>query len=262
MLNKKYVASAVHDVELDAGAANEQIREKLTELKDAVLGLGTEIATFNYPGHIASTNPHGTTAAQAGAHPVNLKTPDTFLAYGKTLRQLTSEVRALGLQQSDIDKYISKWVSKESKGVFNATISGTRALFRSPAGESEIVFSAEAFTLKSNGSVVLACGYADTTGTVRFMEWKAGINTLRIESTGSALGMDKLTLNGTTLLTTTALMGYQQDPGTGGGTVDPDDNKLYISGVNGITFTGKGSKADPVTGRSQPNPRRPLNPAL
>ncbi|HCJ9509250.1 TPA: hypothetical protein NV949_004760, partial [Escherichia coli] len=128
--------------------------EKLTELKDTVLALGTEIATFNYPGHIASTNPHGTTAAQAGAHPVNLKTPDTFLAYGKTLRQLTSEVRALGLQQSDIDKYISKWVSKESKGVFNATISGTRALFRSPAGESEIVFSAEAFTLKSNGSVV------------------------------------------------------------------------------------------------------------
>ncbi|ELH2353304.1 hypothetical protein RPY65_004289 [Salmonella enterica] len=262
MLNKKYVASAVHDVELDAGAANEQIREKLTELKDAVLGLGTEIATFNYPGHIASTNPHGTTAAQAGAHPVNLKTPDTFLAYGKTLRQLTSEVRALGLQQSDIDKYISKWVSKESKGVFNATISGTRALFRSPAGESEIVFSAEAFTLKSNGSVVLACGYADTTGTVRFMEWKAGINTLRIESTGSALGMDKLTLNGTTLLTTTALMGYQQDPGTGGGTVDPDDNKLYISGVNGITFTGKGSKADPVTGKVTAKPATTSEPGV
>ncbi|EBO6938122.1 hypothetical protein DYJ24_00895 [Salmonella enterica] len=266
MLNKKYVASAVHDVELDAGAANEQIREKLTELKDTVLGLGTEIATFNYPGHIASTNPHGTTAAQAGAHPVNLKTPDTFLAYGKTLRQLTSEVRALGLQQSDIDKYISKWVSKESKGVFNATISGTRALFRSPAGESEIVFSAEAFTLKSNGSVVLACGYADTTETVRFMEWKAGINTLRIESTGSALGMDKLTLNGTTLLTTTALMGYQQDPGTGGGTgggtVDPDDNKLYISGVNGITFTGKGSKADPVTGKVTAKPATTSEPGV
>lgn len=262
MLNKKYVASAVHDVELDAGAANEQIREKLTELKDAVLGLGTEIATFNYPGHIASTNPHGTTAAQAGAHPVNLKTPDTFLAYGKTLRQLTSEVRALGLQQSDIDKYISKWVSKESKGVFNATISGTRALFRSPAGESEIVFSAEAFTLKSNGSVVLACGYADTTGTVRFMEWKAGINTLRIESTGGALGMDKLTLNGTTLLTTTALMGYQQDPGTGGVTVDPDDNKLYISGVNGITFTGKGSKADPVTGKVTAKPATTSEPGV
>ncbi|MCT7475945.1 hypothetical protein N5V81_13260 [Escherichia coli] len=82
------------------------------------------------------------------------------------------------------------------------------------------------------------------------MEWKAGINTLRIESTGSALGMDKLTLNGTTLLTTTALMGYQQDPGTGGGTVDPDDNKLYISGVNGITFTRvKGQKPIPSPGK-------------
>ncbi|AWN08848.1 virion structural protein [Salmonella phage SPAsTU] len=248
MLNKKYVASAVHDVELDAGAANDAIREKLAALKDEVIALGVEIEAFNYPAHIAATNPHDTTVAQNGAHPVDLKTPDTFLAYGKNLRTLTAEIRALGLQQSDIDKYISKWVSKESKGVFTAAISGTRALFRSPNGESEITFSTDAFTLKSNGSIILATGYMPGDTVTRFMEWKAGVNTLRIESTGSALGMDRLTLNGTTLLTTTALMGYQQDPGTGGGTVDPDDNKLYIEGRNGITFTGKGSKADPVTG--------------
>ncbi|HHS7556366.1 TPA: hypothetical protein ACTPQ1_004658 [Salmonella enterica] len=248
MLNKKYVASAVHDVELDAGAANDAIREKLAALKDEVLALGTEIEAFNYPAHIAETNPHGTTVGQNGAHPVNLKTPDTFLAYGKNLRTLTEEIRALGLKQTDIDKYISKWVSKDSKGTFTATISGTRALFRSPNGESEITFSTDAFTLKSNGSIILATGYMPGESATRFMEWKAGVNTLRIESTGSALGMDRLTLNGTTLLTTTALMGYQQDPGTGGGTVDPDDNKLYIEGRNGISFTGKGSKADPVTG--------------
>ncbi|ANZ50613.1 hypothetical protein STRATTON_188 [Erwinia phage vB_EamM_Stratton] len=252
MLNKKYLASAVHDVEVDAGAANDLIRDKLTALKAEVQGLANEIVTFNFPAHTAAKNPHSTTVAQNGAHPVSLKTPDTFLAYGKKLRQLTSEIRALGLQQADIDKYISKWVSKDAKGVFNATISGTRALFRSPGGESEIVFSTDAFTLKSNGSIILAAGYVSGDSTVRFMEWKAGTNTLRIESTGSALGMDKLTLNGVTLLTTTALMEYQQDPNDGGGTSDPDDTKVYIEGRNGINFTGKGSKVDPVTGTVTP----------
>lgn len=254
MLNKKYLASAVHDVELDAGTANALIREKLAALKLEVEAMAADITAFNFPGHVNATNPHQTTVAQNGAHPVNLKTPDTFLAYGKTLRTLTAEIRALGLQQADIDKYISKWVSKDAKGTFNATISGTRALFRSPAGESEIVFSTDAFTLKSNGSIVLAAGYVQGDSTVRFMEWKAGINTLRIESTGSALGMDKLTLNGVTLLTTTALREYQQDPGDNGSGSDPDDTKIYIEGRNGVSFTGKGSKADPISGIVNPTP--------
>lgn len=252
MLNKKYLASAVHDVEVDSSAANDLVREKLAALKTEVEALAAEITAFNFPAHVNATNPHATTVAQNGAHPVSLKTPDTFLAYGKTLKVLTAEIRALGLQQSDIDKYISKWVSKDAKGAFNATISGTRALFRSPNGESEIIFSADAFTLKSNGSIVLAAGYMPDDTSTRFMEWKAGTNTLRIESTGSALGMDKLTLNGVTLLTTTALMEYQQDPDAGGGTTDPDDTKLYIQGRNGIEFSGKGSKADPVSGVVKP----------
>ncbi|QVW55304.1 hypothetical protein pEaSNUABM29_00264 [Erwinia phage pEa_SNUABM_29] len=254
MLNKKYIASAVHDVELDSDAANDAIREKLTELKVQVTSLATEMDAFNFPAHTGAKNPHNTTVAQTNAHPVNLKTPDTFLAYGKNLRQLTSEIRALGLQQSDIDKYISKWVSKDSKGVFNATISGTRAMFRSPNGESDITFATDSFVMKSNGSIVLATGYVPGDTTTRFMEWKAGTNTLRIESSGTVLGMDKLTLNGTTLLTTTALMQYQQDPNQGsGGQTDPDDNKLYIQGQNGISFSGKGSKADPVTGTVTPS---------
>ncbi|WP_172963109.1 hypothetical protein, partial [Salmonella enterica] len=74
------------------------------------------------------------------------------------------------------------------------------------------------------------------------------------------------TLNGTTLLTTTALMGYQQDPGTGGGTgggtVDPDDNKLYISGGDGITFTGKGAKTGPVTGKGTAKPATTSEPGV
>lgn len=253
LLNKKYLASAIHDVELKTDDANQLIKDKLGEVKALVAALGKEIEAFNYPAHIAATNPHETTSAQINAHPVNLKTPDTFMAYGLKLKALTDELKAFRLPQSVIDTYISHWISSEVRGVFNCTVSGNRAQFRSKNGESEIIFANDGFTLKSNGSVVLAVGHLEGTGAGRYINWRAGKNTLRIESTGDALGMNKLTLNGNPLLTTTALMEYQQDPDAGGsGGSDPDDSKVYIEGRNGISFTGKGSRADPIVGTIDP----------
>lgn len=253
LLNKKYLASAIHDIELKTDDANQLIKDKLAEVKALVTALGKEIEAFNYPAHIAATNPHETTSAQINAHPVNLKTPDTFMAYGLKLKALTDELKAFRLPQSVIDTYISHWISSEVRGVFNCTVSGNRAQFRSKNGESEIVFANDGFTLKSNGSVVLAVGHLEGTGAGRYINWRAGKNTLRIESTGDALGMNKLTLNGNPLLTTTALMEYQQDPDAGGsGGSDPDDSKVYIEGRNGISFTGKGSRADPIVGTIDP----------
>ncbi|HCJ9760422.1 TPA: hypothetical protein NWA42_002945 [Escherichia coli] len=253
LLNKKYLASAIHDVELKTDDANQLIKDKLAEVKALVTALGKEIEAFNYPAHIAATNPHETTSAQINAHPVNLKTPDTFMAYGLKLKALTDELKAFRLPQSVIDTYISHWISSEVRGVFNCTVSGNRAQFRSKNGESEIIFANDGFTLKSNGSVVLAVGHLEGTGAGRYINWRAGKNTLRIESSGDALGMNKLTLNGNPLLTTTTLMEYQQDPDAGGsGGSDPDDSKVYIEGRNGISFTGKGSRADPIVGAIDP----------
>nr|DAG31021.1 MAG TPA: structural protein [Caudoviricetes sp.] len=253
LLNKKYLASAVHDIELKTDDANQLIKDKLAEVKALVTALGKEIEAFNYPAHIAAKNPHETTSAQINAHPVNLKTPDTFMAYGLKLKALTDELKAFRLPQSVIDTYISHWISSEVRGVFNCTVSGNRAQFRSKNGESEIIFANDGFTLKSNGSVVLAVGHLEGTGAGRYINWRAGKNTLRIESTGDALGMNKLTLNGNPLLTTTALMEYQQDPDAGGsGGGDPDDSKVYIEGRNGISFTGKGSRTDPIVGTIDP----------
>lgn len=252
LLNKKYLASAIHDIELKTDDANQLIKDKLAEVKALVTALGKEIEAFNYPAHIAATNPHETTSAQINAHPVNLKTPDTFMAYGLKLKALTDELKAFRLPQSVIDTYISHWIASEVRGVFNCTVSGNRAQFRSKNGESEIIFANDGFTLKSNGSVVLAVGHLEGTGAGRYINWRAGNNVLRIESTGDALGMNKLTLNGNPLLTTTALMEYQQDPDAGGGGSDPDDSKVYIEGRNGISFTGKGSRADPIVGTIDP----------
>lgn len=250
MLNKKYIASAVHDVELDAGAANDLIKEKLDALKSNIEALGAEIDAFNYAAHIAANNPHGTTAAQVNAHPVSLKTPDTFLAFGKNLRTLTAEIRALGIQQSDIDKYIEQWVFKDIKGTYVQMVAPNRPLFKSANGTADILFTDTSFELRSNGGMALAAGFKPDGASPAFIEWKSGTNVLRIESSGSVFGMDKLTLNGKMLLTTTTLLNYQGQ-GSGSEPTDPDDTKLWING-DGIVFTGKGSKADPVKGTVTP----------
>ncbi|QXO09616.1 hypothetical protein pEaSNUABM11_00192 [Erwinia phage pEa_SNUABM_11] len=244
LLNKKYVASAIHDVELDAGSANDEIKAKLEQLRVTVESLQAEITAFDYPSHINAKNPHGTTATQIDAHPISLKAADTFLAYGKKFRQLTTEVRALGLQQSDIDKYIETYAFKDIQGTFVQLVQANRPLFKSQSGASSILFTDTGFDLKTTGGIALRAGYK---GGTSFFEWVAGGNVMRIESSGSALGMDKLTLNGTQLLTTTTLMDYQESGDDSGGT-DPDDSKLYVQSQSvELTYKGKGSKADPVS---------------
>jgi len=205
LLNKKYVASAIHDVELDAGSANDEIKAKLDQLKVTVESLHAEIEAFDYPSHVNAKNPHGTTATQIGAHPISLKAADTFLTYGKTLRQLTAEVRALGLQQSDIDKYIETWAFKDIQGTFVQLVQANRPIFKSKNGASSILFTDTGFDLTSTGGIALRAGYK---GDAAYFEWVAGGNVMRIESSGNALGMDKLSVNGVTLLTTTSLMDY------------------------------------------------------
>lgn len=244
LLNKKYVASAVHDVELDAGSANDEIKAKLAQLKATVESLYAEIEAFDYQSHIDAKNPHGTTTTQIGAHPISLKAADTFLTFGKTLRQLTTEVRALGLQQTDIDKYIETYAFKDIQGTFVQLVQANRPLFTSKSGASSILFTDTGFDLKTTGGIALRAGYkGDTT----YFEWVAGANVMRIESSGSALGMDKLTLNGKQLLTTTTLMDYQAT-GDDGSSTDPDDSKLYVESQSpAVTVKGKGSKADPVS---------------
>jgi hypothetical protein len=243
LLNKKYVASAIHDVELDTGAANDEIKGKLAQLKTTVESLYAEIEAFDYPSHVNAKNPHGTNATQIGAHPISLKAADTFLAYGKSLKTLTAEVRALGLQQADIDKYIETWAFKDIKGTFVQLVQANQPLFTSPSGASNITFTDTGFDLKTTDGIALRAGFD---GTATYFEWVAGANTMRIESSGTALGMDKLTVNGIQLLTTTTLMEYQQAGDDGDGE-DPDDQTLHVeSQSTQLAYTGKGSKVDPV----------------
>ncbi|MGL5222254.1 MAG: hypothetical protein ACRC8I_05040, partial [Plesiomonas shigelloides] len=168
-----------------------------------------------------------------------------MMAYGRTLLELTREIRAQGLQQSDIDRYIAHYATGDVTGSFVQELSPNRALFRSNDGSSEVIFTSTDFTIRSKGMVVLSAS-TDFDDTIRFIEWRSGSNKLRIESSGNKLGMDKIFLNDRVLLNTYSVLDYQATGSSG--STDPDDNKLYIEGRNGISFTGKGSKADPVKG--------------
>lgn len=244
LLNKKYLASAIRDLKVGSEVAHAAIKAKLDALKAEVEGIYRDIVAFDYPGHAATWNPHDTTVTQIGAHPESAKIPDTMMAYGKTLKTLTAEVRALGLSQTEIDKYLAYNCFKDVSGVFVQMIAPNRPLFRSPAGETELLFTDSSYEIRSNGAVVLAVGVDLTDTSESYIEWVVGSNKLRVTSSADKLGMASLTLNGAALLNGVTIQDYQATPG---GSTDPDDNELKISGV-GIRFEGKGSLADPVKG--------------
>lgn len=244
LLNKKYLASAIRDLKVGSEVAHAAIKAKLDALKAEVEKIYSDIVAFDYPGHAATWNPHDTSVTQIGAHPEAAKVPDAMMAYGKSLKQLTTEVRALGLPQSEIDKYLAYNCFKDVSGVFVQMIAANRPLFRSPAGETELLFTDTTYEIRSNGAVVLAVGVdlADTSES--YIEWIVGPNKLRVASSANNLGMASLTINGAALLNGITIQDYQAQ---GGGGTDPDDNELKISGI-GIRFEGKGSLTDPVKG--------------
>lgn len=244
LLNKKYLASAIRDLKVGSEVAHAAIKAKLDALKAEVEGIYRDIVNFDYPGHASLWNPHDTTVVQIGAHPESVKVPDAMKAYGKTLKTLTAEVRALGLSQTEIDKYLAYNCFKDVSGVFVQMIAPNRPLFRSPAGETELLFTDTSYEIRSNGSVVLAVGVDLENTDESYIEWVVGTNKLRITSSANQLGMASLTLNGAALLNAVTIQDYQAQ---GGGGTDPDDNELKITGI-GIRFEGKGSLADPVKG--------------
>lgn len=244
LLNKKYLASAIRELKVGAEAGHAIIKAKLDELKAVVDGIYNDIVAFNYPGHQAEWNPHGTNVTQIGAHPASAKVPDAMLAYGKRLKALTSEIRALGLPQSEIDKYVAYNCCADVEGTFVQMVAANKPLFRSPAGETELLFTDTSYELRSNGMVMLAVGVDLANQNESYIEWIVGTNKLRVTSSADKLGMASLTLNGAALLNGVTIQDYQAQ---GGGGTDPDDNELKISGVR-INFTGKGSMADPVSG--------------
>jgi hypothetical protein len=244
LLNKKYLASAIRDLKVGSEVAHAAIKAKLDALKAEVEGIYRDIVAFDYPGHAATWNPHDTDVAQIGAHPESAKVPDAMMAYGKTLRTLTAEVRALGLSQTEVDKYLAYNCFKDVSGVFVQMIAPNRPLFRSAAGETELLFTDTTYEIRSNGAVVLAVGVDLTDTAESYIEWVVGPNKLRVTSSANQLGMASLTLNGAALLNGVTIQDYQAQ--SGGGT-DPDDNELKISGV-GIRFEGKGSLTNQVKG--------------
>ncbi|HIB0936397.1 TPA: hypothetical protein ACWS12_000640 [Escherichia coli] len=237
--NKQYVASAVDDVNAAVEDDMQDLKGELEELTRLSNQLFTDIETFNYPAHIADTDPHDVTTAQLNAHPVGLEVPDTFLTYGLTLRQLIENIRSQGLSDNDIQLYIHRYLSKNVKGTFQFANGST--VISDSTGNTKLVLSAAKIQLITQGGIVAAAG-TDLSGS-KYVEYVCGTNTLRVTTNGNKLGVDKLTLNGVALLTGRTVKQYQSEDVNG----DPENVQLNVQSTN-ITFKGKGTPSSPLEG--------------
>lgn len=237
--NKQYVASAVDDVNAAVEDDMQDLKGELEELTRLSNQLFTDIETFNYPAHIADTDPHDVTTAQLNAHPVGLEVPDTFLTYGLTLRQLIENIRSQGLSDNDIQLYIHRYLSKNVKGTFQFANGST--VISDSTGNTKLILSAAKIQLITQGGIVAAAG-TDLSGS-KYVEYVCGTNTLCVTTNGNKLGVDKLTLNGVALLTGRTIKQYQSEDVNG----DPENVQLNVQSTN-ITFKGKGTPSSPLEG--------------
>lgn len=240
LLNKKYLASSITDINLSVEAGDGVIDTQLQDLVTTITAIYDAVVAFDYPSHVSATNPHAETAESIGAHKALSTVPDTVMLYGKQLRELTASIRAQGLSQSEIDRYVEKWASKPTAGVFVQLIAPNQPLFKTPNGETVLTFTDTSFTVKSNGDVVLAVGtdYGNSNG--NYVEWVVGANRFRIESSGDQLDPTNITLNGISYLNVRTLLAYQDAGGSGGA------SNIQMEGV-GISFSGLGTIDSPIT---------------
>ncbi|ANZ49014.1 virion structural protein [Erwinia phage vB_EamM_EarlPhillipIV] len=235
--NKQYTASAVDDVAAAVDADVQDLKTDLQALTRQANQLFTDIEAFNYPAHIAATDPHSVTPTQLNAHPVGLEVPDTFLAYGKNLRELIENIRSQGLSDADIQLYLHRYLSKNVKGTFQFADGAT--VIADSTNTTKLILSAAKIQLITQGGIVAAAG-TDLSG-AKYVEYVCGTNTLRVTTNGTALGVDKLTLNGVALLTGRTVKKYQSKDVNG----DPENVQINISSTN-MTFKGKGTPSAPL----------------
>lgn len=239
--NKQYIASAIDDISAAAEKKADDQTGLIDDIANDAKALLAEIVAFDYPGHIASLNPHNTTTTQLDAHPLTLEVPDSILAFGMNLRELTNYIRSRGVKEAELVQFLQKWVSASIPGTTFTTAGADTITVRSQASEATLKVDTSKVEVSSLGSVVFSAGYDLAGG--RYNEYVCGENTLRVTSGGNKLTGNALTLNGVEILTSRSITRYQQDDAGGEG----EELQIAIQSSN-INFTGQGTSASPLKG--------------
>lgn len=235
--NKQYLASAVEDTRDAVESSSGDMSNTIDLLIARTRQLKQTMVALNVPGHIAAKNPHDVTLNQLNAHQANLPVVDTAAAYGHDLQELVRLIRSSGLAEADINKYIHRYGSEGIQGAFD--FADGKASILSEDGRSSIRLNNGILDIKTDGVLTFRAGRTKTQG--KFLEIKAGVNTLRIESTGNVLNDSKVTLNGHPFITTDNVFEYDPE------NEDAQEETVDIqhSGVN-VTPSGRGSPNNPL----------------
>lgn len=238
LLNTHFLADSIDNFaeKVGAGSLNEQ--ESIGMLKANVLALHAAIDQFNYPAHIAATNPHETTNEQINAHPKNLAVADTVMAYSKDFFALCDYVRTRGLTEAQLQQYLSEYVVGNVKGTFS--FKNGVAVIQSQDGTAKLDMNNGRVTLSSKGSIYMQAD-CDVRSSGEYYRFLSGNNELKIVSSGAGQDHHKIYLNGHEILNNRTIKPYQASPGGGVETV-------VFTESSTITLTGDGTSANPIRG--------------
>ena len=239
IVNTADIADAITDLSNSVGAGGNITETALAALVVNVNMLSATLDMFDYPSHVSATNPHATTATQLDAHPSHLAVSDTFMAYSKDFFSLCDYIRSRGMTETDIDKYMGEYLTGTVSGSFMSKYGV--AVIGSEDRSAYFDLNGAGIKIVSKGHVFLQADF-DTVSTGEYYQLVSGNNTLKIQSSGSGMGHDKITLNGVELIDNIKIKEYQ---GTDGG----GDVTSIVTDSHTLIFTGDGSVKTPISAR-------------
>lgn len=238
LLNTHFLSGAIDNFaeKVESGSLNEQ--ESLAMLGANVQALNLAIDEFNYPGHIADTNPHETDLNQINAHPKNLAVADTVMAYSKDFFALCDYVRQRGLSEAQLQEYLSEYLVGDVSGTFS--FKDGVAIIQSEDGTAKLDMNNGRVTLSSKGSIFMQAD-SDVHSAGESYRFLSGGNELKIVSSGPDMSHKKIYFNGHEILNNRSIKPYQEPPS--------GDAEIVVYTESGtITLSGDGTEGNPIRG--------------
>lgn len=191
--NKQYIGTTINAITAAIRAYDAAGTVQLEPLKKELDDITRYLDSVDLEGHAAMFDAHQLTAEDIGALPYGASAEDAYLAFDKTLLELTQYIRekqAVGIKLSD-------YADASTSSYLERLVLAGEASIGTPGNESTMRIVGDNVFYESKGSV----DFTSNVDNHNVLTIRAGMNVLTLESSPFGFGSDALRFNGKPVMT-------------------------------------------------------------
>lgn len=191
--NKQYIGTTINAITAAIRAYDAAGTVQLEPLKNELDDITRYLDSVDLEGHAATFDAHQLTAEDIGALPYGASAEDAYLAFDKTLLELTQYIRekqAVGIKLSD-------YADASTSSYLERLVLAGEASIGTPGNESTMRIVGDNVFYESKGSV----DFTSNVDNHNVLTIRAGMNVLTLESSPFGFGSDALRFNGKPVMT-------------------------------------------------------------